>query len=200
MFPSRRRQRTFKPALAPLEERLALSALPLVAQEVHSLPKRTPPIQNEISGTMTLTHGTDLQFTNLNVTFGPLKLKGSGSGTFSGGRIVNGELHLSGPKGKMTLQLLGGPSKKVGKQEWQFDTGFLITNATGAYAPAGGFVGAWYADNLPTGGQLDPIDPSPYYYFMVRGVVNFDSPPSAMAQEVFHEIEQGYATPPHCCR
>src|SRR6516225_9642703 len=104
MFPSRRRQRTFKPALAPLEERLALSALPLVAQEVHSLAKRTPPSQDKISGTVSLTHGTDLQFTKLNVTFGKLKLKGSGSGTFSGGRIVNGELHLSGPKGKMTLQ------------------------------------------------------------------------------------------------
>jgi hypothetical protein len=190
MFPSRRRQRTFKPALAPLEERLALSALPLVAQEVHSLAKRTPPSQDKISGTVSLTHGTDLQFTKLNVTFGKLKLKGSGSGTFSGGRIVNGELHLSGPKGKMTLQLLGGPSKKVGKQESQFDTGFLITDATGAYAPAGGFVGGCIEDDTNTWLLYHGLGP-----FMGR--ISWVSPPSPIAEQVFYEIVYGYELPPY---
>jgi hypothetical protein len=183
MFPSRRRQRTFKPALAPLEVRLALSALPLVAQEVHFLAKRTPPIQEEISGTVSLTHGTELQFTNLNATFGTLKLKGSGSGTFSGGRIVNGELHLSGPKGKMTLKLLGGPSKKVGKNQWQVDTGFLITDATGAYAPAGGFVGRWHAFDTTKDGMTGLTR---RFFIRTFGEVSFFSP---LNSEALHDLE-----------
>jgi hypothetical protein len=186
--------------VAGLEQRLALSTLPLIVHDVRVLAEKTSPIDGSFSGVLSLLAGTHLRFTNVKLTFGKLKLSGTGFGTVSNGQLLDGELDLSGPKGKVTIELFGGTLKEVSKGHWQVNSAFVFTGATGGYAATAGFGGSYTVgmDFVPEP-EEDPWD-TMKVIVQTRGVVIIRTPAKTLAQQILNDIAKGYAPPPYCCR